>query len=359
MKINIVFPYNTWSGAFRSTYELANRMAMLGEDVKIYIPFFPYLNTAHSYWHASQLLFRGLFRSIIRWNRVPWFDLKVPLKIVPTISNLFIRDADVIIANHWPTAFSVANLTYKKGKKFNFIRDTKYLPLEIESFRLPLERIVVSSWLKDFLIKEVGGEVAGVVPNGTNMKDFEVKDKIYNNPPTICMMYYDHPIKGMADGFKALKQLKDQHPYIRIVMFGWNKPKSIPFEVEFHRRPVKEKLKSIYAKSDIYLFTSLQEGSGNTPREAMAAGCAVVSTNVGCIPDCVIPDETALVVEPGDVDGMVREISGLIENPDRINKIGHRAQEYIRKFTWEKSTAQLHKLLTNSIYDEKPYRTTG
>ena len=355
MKINIVFPYNLWSGAFRSTYELANRTAILGHDVKIYIPFFPYLTGASSYLDVFQLLFRGLARSIIRWNRVHWFDLKVPIKVVPLISNQFIRDADVIIANHWPTAFSVAKLSSTKGRKFNFIRDTKYLPLELESFRLPLNRIVVSSWLEDFLSKEVGVNVAGVVPNGTNMEDFEVKDRIYNNPPTVCMMYYNHPIKGMADGFKALKQLKDQHPAIRILMFGLNRPKHIPFGAEFHFRPFKEELKSIYSQSDIYLFTSLQEGSGNTPREAMAAGCAVVSTNVGCIPDCTIPGETALVVEPGDVDGMVEAICGLIENPMRIQKIGCRAQEYIQQFTWEESTAQLIKILSDDAYrEEKP-----
>jgi len=362
MKINIVFPYNLWSGAFRSTYELANRMAVLGHDVKIYIPFFPYLTGATSYWDVLHLLFRGLLRSIIRWNRLHWFDLKVPIKVVPLISNQFIQDADVIISNHWPTAFSVAKLSSNKGRKFNFIRDTTkpiadgFIPiLELESFRLPLNRIVVSPWLKDFLNNEVGVSVAGVVPNGTNFKDFEVTDRVYNNPPVVCMMYYNHPIKGMADGFKVLKQLKDQYPEIRILMFGLNKPKNLPFDAEFYHRPFKEKLRSIYSQSDIYLFTSLQEGSGNTPREAMAAGCAVVSTNVGCIPECVIPGETGLVVEPGDVNGMVEAISGLIANPSRIDKIGRRAQEHIRQFNWDKSTTRLLEILSaDDVREEKP-----
>ena len=38
MKISIVFPYNTWGGAFRSTYELSNRMISKGHEVKVYIP---------------------------------------------------------------------------------------------------------------------------------------------------------------------------------------------------------------------------------------------------------------------------------------------------------------------------------
>ena len=348
MRINIVFPYNTWSGAFRSTYELANRMAARGEDVAIYFPFFPYLTGASSYWDRLQLLFRGLLRSITRWNRVSWFDVRVPMRVIPVISDHFIRDADVIIGNHWPTAFSVAKLSSKKGRKFNFIRDTKYLPLEIESFRLPLASIVVSSWLEDFLSSEVGVNVAGVVPNGTNMKDFEVTDKIYNNPPTVCMMYYDHPIKGMADGIEALRAVKERYPEVKLVLFGLNKPGKLPFEAEFHYRLETDRLRAVYGGSDIYLFTSLQEGSGNSPREAMAAGCAVVSTNVGCIPDCTIPGETALVVEPGDVNAMVEGICGLIENPAMISRMGCQAQEHIRQFSWEKSVDELLKILRHN-----------
>lgn len=346
MKINIIFPYNLWSGAFKSTYELSNRMAELGHDVKIYIPFFPFLVGANSFKESINLFFRGVGRSMIRWNRVHWFDVKVPIKVVPIINDYFIRDSDVIISNHWPTAFSVAKLSANKGRKYNFIRDTKFLPMELESFKLPLNRIVVSKWLKEYLNNEVGVDVVGVVPNGTNMLDFEVKDRLYNNPPVVCMMYYNHPIKGMEDGFKALKQLKKYFPELKVLMFGLNKPKNLPFEIEFHLRPFKEKLKSIFAQSDIYLFTSLQEGSGNTPREAMAAGCAVVSTNVGCVPECISHGETGLVVEPGDFQGMVAAISGLLKDHKRIEKMGRKAQNHIRQFSWESSTTQLLKFLS-------------
>jgi len=354
MKINIIFPYNTWGGAFRSTYELANRMSDLGEDVKVYFPFLPYLEGENIYsLHGLKLFFRGLIRSLVRRSKVPWFELKVKTAIVPIIHNNFIRDADVVIANHWPTAFSVIKLSEKKGEKFYCIRDTepwsrKYNK-ELQAFKLPLKKIVTLKWIKDFLKEEVKEDVVGIVPNGINPKDFKVKNKKYRNPPTISMIYSDLPPKGIPDGLSVLKQIKVNNPNVTILLFGFTRPHQLDFDVKFHYRPVKEELRKIYAKTDIFLCPSLQEGYHNPPREAMLAECAVVATNVGSIPDCSIPGKTALVVEPGDVNGMVNAIQELINNPKKIKELGKSSKDYIMQFSWNHSTNKLLKILYDNV----------
>ncbi len=163
MKISIVFPYNTWGGAFRSTYELSNNLISMGHNVQVFIPFLPFLEGRKLMSSSGiSFLLRGVARSIIRWNRIPWFDLKATVKIVPTIHTWFLDDADVIIANHWPTVRSVYKLNDSKGRKFYFIRDVEqwapYFNEELEVFKLPLSRIVVAPWIKTFLEKEVGYE---------------------------------------------------------------------------------------------------------------------------------------------------------------------------------------------------------
>jgi len=354
MKINIVFPYNTWGGAFRSTYELTNRMIDRGEDVEIYVPFFPYLEGETLFsWNGITLFLRGLIRSIVRRNNVPWFDLNTKLNLVPFIKDNYIRDADAIIANHWPTAFSVYELSESKGKKFYFIRDTEpwssAYKTELQAFRLPLMKIVTLTWIKDFLKKEVDEDVVGIVPNGINSKDFEVKNKEYRNPPTISMIYSTHPAKGIPDGLSVLEKIKKQYSKVKIVLFGFTKPPKLNFEAEFHHRPFKEALRDIYAKTDIFLCSSLQEGYHNPPREAMLAECAVVATNVGSIPECTIPGETALVIEPGDIKGMVNAIKDLIENPKKMRELGQRSKEYMLQFSWDNSTSKLLKILNQHI----------
>ena len=76
----------------------------------------------------------------------------------------------------------------------------------------------------------------------------------------------------------------------------------------------------------------------------MVSGSALVATNVGCIPECTIPGKTALVVEPGDQEGMIKHIADLIENPQKIEQIGNLAKEYIKQFTWENSASKLELL---------------
>jgi len=405
MKINIILPSNSWAGSFRSTYEHANHMAAWGESVEIYVPFFPYLDGASPLSRVGVgLLTWGLIRSLLRWNRVPWFNLKVPLKMVPFISDRFIRDADVVMANDWPTAYSVARLSASKGRKFHFIRDRECADPDVSgysgrvngsvnsdianlstdighedvtkeqaiawaeavlkadqaekdkklvadqvwvvgSYKLSLAKIVVAPWLKDDLETNFGVKVCGIVQNGINMDDFGVPNKQYNDVPVICMHYYPVDVrKGMKDGLEVLTEVQRRYPSLKIVLFGWKRPKALPFKAEFHWRPVKERLRAIYGQSDIFLWTSFREGFGNPPREAMAAGCAVVATNVGSIPLSTIPGETALVVEPGDVNAMIESMCYLIENPERMRAIGRRGCEYIQQFSWENATTQLLEL---------------
>ena len=63
--IAFIFPYNSWGGAFRSTYILTNALVDRGWEVEILFPFVPPRNGHKilSYsWCKEKLL--GLLRSI-------------------------------------------------------------------------------------------------------------------------------------------------------------------------------------------------------------------------------------------------------------------------------------------------------
>ncbi len=79
---------------------------------------------------------------------------------------------------------------------------------------------------------------------------------------------------------------------------------------------------NILAALDLAVSTSDWEGSPLAVMEYMAAGIPVVATRVGGVPDLVTPDVNGLLVEPGDVEGLAREIAALLRDPERRAVMG-------------------------------------
>lgn len=339
MKIVFVFPYNTWGGAFRSTYVLGNKLIERGHDVEILFPFVP-LRNGQRIWTIkfARYFVWGILRSLIRFKKIP-FKVNAKVRFVPTFTDTFMPNADVIVANHWNTVEYVADLNPDKGRKFLYIRDVEqwadYYDQELAAFRLPLKKIAVAKWIKEFLWDTQRIEIDHVVENGTEWERFTVKDKLQNKKPTILMCYATHPMKDMDTGIKVLRRIKQMHPDVRIQLFGFPSKPKLKFDFKYFHRPTGEDLKNLYGDSEIYFCPSIQEGYHNPPREAMSARCAIVATNVGCIPDLGKDGENMFVVSPHDEDGMVEAISALITDPKLRINFGQNALEAIKLSSWD------------------------
>ena len=61
----------------------------------------------------------------------------------------------------------------------------------------------------------------------------------------------------------------------------------------------------------------------------MASGRPVVSTEVGAIRDLIVPNETGILVRPGDPEGLARGILEQLENRSRAEAMVRRGQERV------------------------------
>lgn len=77
-----------------------------------------------------------------------------------------------------------------------------------------------------------------------------------------------------------------------------------------------------FANSDILILPSYHEGMPMSVIEAMAAGMAVIGSQVGGIPDQIISNETGLLISPGDVPALGAAILQLVENPQTVLQMG-------------------------------------
>jgi glycosyltransferase involved in cell wall biosynthesis len=82
----------------------------------------------------------------------------------------------------------------------------------------------------------------------------------------------------------------------------------------------------LLAAIDLYIITSQREGLPISLIEAMMAGKPVVATRVGGIPEAVRHNVEGMLVCPGERDGLVHAILGLMDDEAGMRVLGQRAR---------------------------------
>jgi glycosyltransferase involved in cell wall biosynthesis len=117
----------------------------------------------------------------------------------------------------------------------------------------------------------------------------------------------------------------------RVTFLGWQKD-----------------LAPLLARWDIFVLPSLEESFGIAALEAMAAGCVVIATAVGGVPELIEHGRTGWLVPAGDSNALADRIQFVVANPElrRATEIAARtrAREY---FSADRMVAQIAE-----VYDE-------
>jgi glycosyltransferase involved in cell wall biosynthesis len=104
----------------------------------------------------------------------------------------------------------------------------------------------------------------------------------------------------------------------------------------------KWQLKQILEDSDVLVCPSYAEGMPNVILEAMAAGCAIVASNVGAIP-MIVSEANGWLIEPGSQNDLIDKLSSAIEITDEslIKKKRQSVDLINSTFRWDKIIAPL------------------
>ena len=81
-------------------------------------------------------------------------------------------------------------------------------------------------------------------------------------------------------------------------------------------------LRRLFAEADLFVLPTLADCTPLAIVEAMAAGLAVVATDVGAISEQVVDGETGLLVPPGDPADLGLTLAGLLDDPGRLKAYG-------------------------------------
>ncbi|HEY1047157.1 MAG TPA: glycosyltransferase family 4 protein [Bacteroidia bacterium] len=87
-------------------------------------------------------------------------------------------------------------------------------------------------------------------------------------------------------------------------------------------------------RSDVLVFPSLFEGFGLVITEAMSQGIPVITTNRTAGPDVITDGENGLIIEAGSTEALIQSLQSLIDQPDRIEKMGRNARHTASLRPW-------------------------
>lgn len=90
-------------------------------------------------------------------------------------------------------------------------------------------------------------------------------------------------------------------------------------------------LPRIYVDLDVLAVTSNNEGTPVSAIEAMAAGCPVVATRVGGLPDLIDDGESGYLVPPGDAQAVSAAMLRLLREPEMARRMGQTARTLVQE----------------------------
>jgi glycosyltransferase involved in cell wall biosynthesis len=248
----------------------------------------------------------------------------------------FLRDSVYLLL---PKLFGAAIVIHLRGGHFGrFYAGTNaamrwYINL---SMRCVERVIVLGQVFKPIFAAWIDDGHIDVVPNGTDLVIEGVAEKLRQpnrGPLTVTYLSNLVPTKGIEEFVRMALDIAAAEPDVTFLVAGdWLQPNTaaertvkglladagdrIRFLGEV-RGPAKA---ALLARTDIYALPTYYpfEGQPNAIVEAMAAGCAVVSTDHAAIPETVLDGETGIIVPQRDVAALTAAVRRLCRDREAL-----------------------------------------
>lgn len=246
------------------------------------------------------------------------------------------------------------------GEKMLFNLDKRYI-------RRANQIIAVSESTKSDLVKylKIPESKISVIYNGVDHNIF----KPYDVRPYHVRLHHRQYIlyvgsekrrKNLGRLFESFAALKREFPNLMLVKVGspgrYKEFRSqtlktlsrlgITEDVIFVDHISDNNLAYYYSSAALLCYSSLYEGFGLPPLEAMACGCPVVTSNTSSLPEVV--DEAGIMVNPYNTRSLVQAMRKVLTDSELRDSMVRKGLEQSKKFSWER-TAELTLRVYNKV----------
>ena len=166
------------------------------------------------------------------------------------------------------------------------------------------------------------------------------------------------PQKAPEVAVRAFRQILDGRPSTRVVLGGDGpegaRVRALMSELGLGDRVVLLPVANgpdVIPAFDLFLMSSRYEGFPYVLLEALAAGCAIVTTRVGGVVDCVVDGENGRVVDLVEPEPIARAVLDIVNDHDTLQRMRAASRARAALFTIDRMldrTAELYRSLHES-----------
>lgn len=162
------------------------------------------------------------------------------------------------------------------------------------------------------------------------------------------------PQKGHEYLINSAAELCSKYPNVRFIFLGdgplenrlRQKIKNLDLEKYFIFAGLMDDHRRIVAGADLYIHPAIIEPYGIVLVEAMAAGLAIVASEIGGIPEVINRNENALLIKPADPAELTKAIERLYNDNDlRLNLGSAGRKRFEKHFNRETMIENIEKYL--------------
>ncbi len=249
------------------------------------------------------------------------------------------------------TAHTLANLEYGSFKR-------KLLGILYRKGRvIP---VAISPYIKKSIIDvyRLSDNRVELIYNAVDVNRFQAPSRDGKGNIVIGHVGRLEPVKNHRVIVAVYRNLLKTFPNLRLLLVGDGSLLSfIKEEIkDFGDRAVlirgTDKPENYYAQIDIFLFPSVYEGLPLSLLEAMAAGCAIVASKTGGIPDLVADGANGYLIDDcNDISAFAGAIRELLVNGEKLKAISKRNIEKAKLYDIGKLVLSYEKLYERVISD--------
>lgn len=266
-----------------------------------------------------------------------------------------------IIDNAAMNRYGLCKLYQELDRKYNILIDKtgfkSYLIDEKEAMIYKKEaflanyHIAASNFSKQTITQlGIPSNQVFVIPYGVDASKIKSKN-VYTKAGKLKVLYV-----GEISPQKGIYALLDSAEYFsgvvefHIVGSGYEKLSTenqmkIKKLTKYHGYLLQEELFKLYSECDVFLFPSLGDGFGFVVIEAMAAGLPVVCSSNSVGKDAVTEYEDGFVFQAGNTEEMNQWIKYFINNRNEVERMGRKAAEKAKHFSWVEYDQQIESFL--------------